>query len=114
MIDAGYDVTKFLRRTCNRRSIVGADASARGAAGIGGSWTEKPGRPEIKTMRRPRLQFTIGQLMILIAVVGLILGIAAWASSWNHSELLLVALVCFIVLGPIRIQLYEMFLRNKP
>jgi hypothetical protein len=65
-------------------------------------------------MRRPRLQFTIGQLMILIAVVGLILGIAAWATSWNHGEILLVALVSFIVLGPIRFQLYALFLRGKP
>jgi hypothetical protein len=58
-------------------------------------------------------QFTIGQLMILIAVVGLILGIAARASSWNHGKVLLVALVSFIVLGPIRIQLYAIFLRGK-
>ena len=58
----------------------------------------------IKTMRRSRLRFTIGQLMILIAVVGLILGIAAWASSWNHGEILPVPLLSLIVLGPIGLQ----------
>ena len=73
-----------------------------------------PDRPEIKTMRRPRLRFTIGQLMILIAVVGLILGIAAWASSWNHGEILLVALLSLIVLGPVGLQLYAIFWRDKP
>jgi hypothetical protein len=65
-------------------------------------------------MRRPRLRFTIGQLMILIAVVGLFLGIAAWASSWNPSEILLVALVSLIVLGPIGLQLYAIFWRDTP
>ena len=37
-------------------------------------------------MRRLRLRFTIGQLMTLIAVVGLLLGIEAWA-AWNQGLL---------------------------
>jgi hypothetical protein len=84
-----------------------------GSQSISHSWTEKPDRPEIKTMRRPRPRFTIGQLMILIAVVGLILGIAAWARG-NPGLILLVALFSLIVLGPIGLQLYAIFWRDNP
>ena len=64
-------------------------------------------------MRRPRLRFTIGQSMILIAVVGLLLGIAAAARS-NPGLILLVALVSLSVLGPIGLQLYAIFWRDTP
>jgi hypothetical protein len=63
-------------------------------------------------MQRPRLRFTIGQLMILVAVVGLLLGIAAWA--YSNPDLVVVALVSLIVLGPICLQLYAIFWRDTP
>jgi hypothetical protein len=59
------------------------------------------------------VRFTIGQLMILIAVVGLLLGIAAAALS-NPGLVLLVASVPLIVLGPIGLQLYAIFWRDTP
>jgi hypothetical protein len=59
------------------------------------------------------VQFTIGQFMILISVVGLLLGIAAWA-SWEPAEIILVALVSLIVLGPIGLQLYAILWRDTP
>jgi hypothetical protein len=51
--------------------------------------------------------------MILISVVGLLLGIAAWA-SWEPAEIILVALVSLIVLGPIGLQLYAILWRDTP
>jgi CHASE2 domain-containing sensor protein len=63
-------------------------------------------------MPRPRLRFTIGQLMILIAVVGLLLGIAAWA--YSNPNVIVVALVSLIVLGPICLQLHAILWRDTP
>ncbi len=65
-------------------------------------------------MRLPRVKFTIGQLMILIAVVGLLLGIAAAAARSNPGLILLVASVSLIVLRSIGIQLYATFWRDTP
>jgi hypothetical protein len=64
-------------------------------------------------MRLPRVQFTIGRLMILIAVVGLLLGIAAAVRS-NPGLVLLVASVSLILLGSIGLQLYAIFWRDTP
>jgi hypothetical protein len=51
--------------------------------------------------------------MILIAVVGLLLGIAAAALS-NPGLVLLVASVSLILLGSIGLQLYAIFWRDTP
>jgi hypothetical protein len=64
-------------------------------------------------MRLPRVQITIGQFMILVSVVGLLLGIAAWA-SWEPGGIILVALISLIVLGPIGLQLYAILWRDNP
>ena len=68
---------------------------------------------ERRPVRLPRVQFTIGRLMILIAVVGLLLGIAAAALS-NPGLVLLVASVSLILLGSIGLQLYAIFWRDTP
>jgi hypothetical protein len=60
-----------------------------------------------------RLRFTIGQLMILIAVVGLVLGLAAAAARWDPGLILLVATLSLTVLGPIGLQLFAIFWRDK-
>jgi hypothetical protein len=62
-------------------------------------------------MRVPRVRFTIGQLMILIAVVGLLLGVAAAACS-NPGLVILVAEVSLILLGSIGLQLFAIFRRD--
>jgi hypothetical protein len=62
-------------------------------------------------MRVPRVKFTIGQLMILISVVGLLLGIAAWA-SWDPGVIILVADVSLIMLFSIGLQLYAILWRD--
>jgi hypothetical protein len=64
-------------------------------------------------MQLPRAQFTIGRLMILIAFVSLLLGIAAAARS-NPGLVLLVASVSLILLGSIGVQLYAIFWRDPP
>jgi hypothetical protein len=61
-------------------------------------------------MRVPRVRFTIGQLMILIAVVGLLLGVAAACS--NPGLVILVAEVSLILLGSIGLQLFAIFWRD--
>ncbi len=63
-------------------------------------------------MPRPRLRFTIAQLMVLIAVVGLLLGVATWA--YSNPSLIVVALLSLIVLGPICLQLYAILWRDTP
>ncbi len=64
-------------------------------------------------MRLPRVQFTIRQFMILISVVGLLLGIVAWARS-NPGLFILVAVVSLILLGSIGLQLYAILWRDTP
>jgi hypothetical protein len=64
-------------------------------------------------VRAPRVQFTIGQFMILITVVGLLLGIAAWA-RWDPGLIILVAEVTLIVLVSIGLQLYAILSRDTP
>jgi hypothetical protein len=61
-------------------------------------------------MRVPRVRFTIGQLTILIAVVGLLLGVAAACS--NPGLVILVAEVSLILLGSIGLQLFAIFWRD--
>jgi hypothetical protein len=64
-------------------------------------------------MRVPRVQFTIGQFMILISVVGLLLGIAAW-TRWDPGLIILVAEVSLILLLSIGLQLYAILWRDTP
>jgi hypothetical protein len=64
-------------------------------------------------MRVPRVQFTIGQFMILISVVGLLLGITAWA-RWDPGLIILVAEVSLILLLSIGLQLYAILWRDTP
>jgi hypothetical protein len=64
-------------------------------------------------MRLPRLRFTIGQFMIVISVVGILLGIAAWA-SWDPGLIIAVAVIALVVLGPIGLQLDAIFSRDTP
>ena len=64
-------------------------------------------------MRRPCVQFTIGQFMIVITLVGILLGIAAWA-SWDPGLIIAVAVIALVVLGPIGLQLYAIFWRDTP
>jgi uncharacterized membrane protein len=79
---------------------------------VGMSQEERPEPHEITTMRKARLRFTIGQLMILIAAVALLLGIAARA--YSNPSLIAVVLVSLIVLGPVGLQLYAIFWRDQP
>jgi hypothetical protein len=51
--------------------------------------------------------------MILITVVGLLLGIAAWA-RWDPGLIILVAEVTLIVLVSIGLQLYAILSRDTP
>jgi hypothetical protein len=64
-------------------------------------------------MRVPRVQFTIGRFMILISVVGLLLGFAAWA-RWDPGLIILVAEVSLILLASIGLQLYAILWRDSP